>query len=83
VAPNLKSWAVKRPLTEVFRDLRRTRDEGAFGLDVLGDEKARTGRGAGRSSELEEVEMTDAFLDRSARVGGNVGSGGTSSIDTI
>jgi len=52
------------------------RREGAFGLWVLGDEKFRVGRRDGKQSELaEDVEMTEAFLLRSANVGVNVGSG--------
>jgi hypothetical protein len=64
---------------------------GTLGLCVLGDEKGRVGRGidCGRESELDEVDMTDAFLLRSAKVGGNVGSrgeraeGSTDSIQRI
>jgi hypothetical protein len=40
----------------------------------LGDEKVRIGRGRGvfksKESELEDVEITEAFLLRSANVGG-------------
>jgi hypothetical protein len=50
----------------------RARGEGAFGLCVLGEEKLRMGRGEGRDSELDEVDITEAFLLRSAKVGGKV-----------
>ena len=44
---------------------------GAAGLWVLGDANGRTGRGLRRrrESELDEVDMTEAFLLRSAKVG--------------
>ena len=48
---------------------------GALGLRERGEEKARTGRGRTgmtkdeEEEELELVEITDAFLERSARVG--------------
>lgn len=56
---------------------------GEWGLLDLGEEKVRTGRGLGgvfrprEEAELEpeSEEMTEAFLDRSARVGPEIGVG--------
>jgi hypothetical protein len=63
---------------------------GDCGLRERGEENVRVGRGRGvlkivvaLVSESEEDDITDAFLLKSARVGGKVGAGGCPVVSTL